>query len=122
MTNNIFATAADSVSNTQEEDTMCKNLLFSVICVAPGLDELDPILESGGICSFEGMYVNGMYCYSAYCQENEIHQESECFFGKCMLDFPCAEDYFAQEAEYRAQVNLNHLLHEADDYWIDLCY
>jgi hypothetical protein len=65
------------------------------------------------------MYVNGVYCYSAYCQEKEIETESEYVWGKCMLDFPCAENETAQEVEYRAQVNLNHLLHEADDYWID---
>jgi hypothetical protein len=117
MTNNIFA--ADSVSNSNQEDAMSENLLFSVMCEVPVWDDLALIFDSGDICSFDGMYVNGVYCYSAYCQEKEIETESDFVWGKCLLDFPCAENETAQEVEYRAQVNLNHLLHEADDFWID---
>ncbi len=98
---------------------MCENLLFSVMCEVPVWDDLALIFDSGDICSFEGMYVNGEYHYSAWCQEDEIRQECDYVWGKCMLDFPCAENETAQEAEYRAQVTLNHLLHEADDFWID---
>jgi len=116
MTNNIFA-AADSNSNTNnEEDNMCENLSFRTMCSVPFLDELTQILGS----EEEECNHDVFGGWRSFCAEKDYSIEEECDYvgGKCMIDFPCAENEVAMLLECWSQVNLNHLLHEAEaEFW-----
>lgn len=94
---------------------MCENLSFKTMCEVPFLEEL----VRGEECNHDSMFFDGGFFSKSYCQEAEYFGESDCVVGKCMVDFPCAENEVAMLLECWAQVDLNHLLHEADDFWID---
>ena len=88
----------------------CENLSFNTMCVVPVLEEI----ARGEECdhdSFKGV--------SSFCQEREGFEECVFTWGKALLAFPCSDGEIASLIEYRAQVSLNHLLHEGDDFWID---
>lgn len=98
---------------------MCENLSFKTMCEVPFGGLVACMMVFGEECVHDSMYVDGIFLSESVCQEAEVFGECAYYVVACMLDFPCAENEVAKDIEYRAQVNLNHLLHEADDFWID---
>lgn len=93
----------------------CSNLAFVVMCAVPFLEEL--ALLRGEECDHDGFFREGIFLSDAWCQFVEPFVDCDYVWGKCMVDFPCVDGEIGALIEYRAQVSLNHLLHESDDFW-----